>query len=325
MHQRSPHKDFKVILLLLGMLIIPTMFTLLSVQHPVQLTPTSEDPTPYGYTWSLLFFIVPIFTISAWFYTKKEHAIQKKSFFLTILILVPFGFGLDFFFGNLFFDFPNSDATLRIYLPGYDFSSNSWTPDLPIEEFIFYTTGFIAILLIYVWSDEFWMGAYNVPDYREESKNVQKLIRIHWGSAVWGLILIAVAYLYKKYGAHSHTDGFPTYFTFLVVAAITPSFIFFDAAKQFINWRAFSFTFLLVTLISLMWEATLATPYGWWTYNSSQMMGVMIGAWNNLPLEASILWIAVSFTTVIVYEVIKIFLAMEKKLGHAMLGKDNKS
>ncbi len=36
---------------------------------------------------------------------------------------------------------------------------------VPIEEFVFYLSGFLFILLFYIWNDEFWLEAYNVPDY----------------------------------------------------------------------------------------------------------------------------------------------------------------
>ena len=50
---------------------------------------------------------------------------------------------------------------------------------MPIEEYIFYFTGFVAILLIYVWLDEYWLVAYNVPDYAGESQQIQRLLQFH--------------------------------------------------------------------------------------------------------------------------------------------------
>jgi hypothetical protein len=45
------------------------------------------------------------------------------------------------------------------------------------------------------------------------------------------------------------------------------------------------------------------------------MMGLTIGAWSHLPIEAVCVWLAVSFTTVISYEVVKHWLAT----GHGLL------
>jgi hypothetical protein len=66
-------------------------------------------------------------------------------------------------------------------------------------------------------------------------------------------------------------------------------------------------------LISLLWEVTLALPYGWWRYRDEAMIGLKIGAWSDLPIEAPCVWMAVSFTTVIVYEVIKIWKALGRR------------
>ena len=39
------------------------------------------------------------------------------------------------------------------------------------------------------------------------------------------------------------------------------------------------------------------------------MMGLFIGAWFGLPVEAVILWLSVTFTTVMVYETFKILIS----------------
>ena len=50
------------------------------------------------------------------------------------------------------------------------------------------------------------------------------------------------------------------------------------------------------------------------------MMGLTIGAWWYLPVEAVCVWLAVSFTTVISYEVMKIWLATGKPALAAFFG-----
>jgi hypothetical protein len=69
-----------------------------------------------------------------------------------------------------------------------------------------------------------------------------------------------------------------------------------------------------VALTSIFWEATLAAPYGWWSYQEWHMMGVFVGAWFGLPIEAVVLWLAVTFTTVMVYETYKILLSIRREL-----------
>jgi hypothetical protein len=103
-------------------------------------------------------------------------------------------------------------------------------------------------------------------------------------------------------------------------ASLIPSAGFFQSARPFINWRAFSFTFFLLLLISLLWEATLALPYGWWEYRPRNLIGLHIGAWSGLPIEAVFVWFAVTFTTVITYEVIKIWKALGTRALEAFFG-----
>ena len=97
-----------------------------------------------------------------------------------------------------------------------------------------------------------------------------------------------------------------------MAAAVLPSLLLYCCARPFINWRVFSVTLLWVLLTSLLWEATLASPFGWWHYHHKWMMGMHIRAWADLPVEAAILWIAVTYTTTIVYETIKVGLHLRK-------------
>ena len=107
----------------------------------------------------------------------------------------------------------------------------------------------------------------------------------------------------------------------LVVVALVPSMGFFRTVSPFINWRAFGFTFFLILLISLLWEVTLAMPYGWWDFKDAAMIGIRIETWARLPIEEVFLWMAVSYTTVIVYEVVKIWLVLWKSAKEALFGK----
>jgi len=90
---------------------------------------------------------------------------------------------------------------------------------------------------------------------------------------------------------------------------LVPSISFFPTTCRFINWRALSLTLFFVLLVSLLWEAILALPYGWWNYQHRQMMGLFIGAWDDLPVEAVIVWLAVAYGTIIVFEVVKLWQA----------------
>jgi hypothetical protein len=301
-----------IVVIMLGMVAVPATITLESVRSPATILMTNSDPTPYGYTWSLLLFLVPIVVIAFGFLPREEVKIPRKAFWWTIGILVPLGFATDFFFASRFFLFPNAGATLRIDAPALH-------KPIPVEEYVFYLTGFIAVLLIYLWLDEYWLAAYNVADYRMESKKIDRLLRVHPPSVILGIALIAAAVVYKK-AFSAIREGFPEYFTFLVLAAFVPAAGFFPTARRFINWRAFSLTLFLILLVSLLWEATLAVPYQWWDYQPKQMIGIRIGAWSGLPVEAVCVWIAVTYATAIIFEVVKLWQASERTAKDAFLG-----
>jgi hypothetical protein len=109
------------------------------------------------------------------------------------------------------------------------------------------------------------MAAYNVPDYKAATQGIPRIVRFHSASLILGLVLIAGAVVYRK-SFSGASAGFPWYFIYLTCASIIPSAGFFKTAQSFINWRAFSFTFFLLLMISLLWEVTLALPYAWWRY-----------------------------------------------------------
>jgi hypothetical protein len=309
----SPRLSAWIVAAMLGMIAIPAAITLHTVRAPGVLQVSSANPTPHGYTWSLLLFVVPIVVIAFWFLPAEGVDIPRRAFWWTIGILVPIGFGLDFFFAHCFFFFRNAGATLKIEAPALG-------APVPVEEYIFYFTGFLCVLLLYVWLDEYWLAAYNVPDYPGESKKISRLFQFHPTSAIVGVALIVMAVVFKKLLSLS-PDSFPGYFTVLVIGGFVPAVSFFPTARPFINWRAFSLTLFFVLLVSMLWEATLAVPYQWWGYRPEQMMGLSIGAWAGLPIEAVCVWIAVTYGTVIVFEVFKLWQASGKTAKRAFLGR----
>ena len=309
---RRANESAWIVVTMIAMVAIPAGITLHSVRAKPLPPIIDFSATPYGYTWSLLLFIVPITVIVCWFLPSESLRIPKRAFWRTISILIPLGFALDFFFASKFFCFPNKGATLGILAPALG-------GGVPVEEYVFYFTGFIAILLIYIWLNEYWLAAYGVRDYQREAKAVERLLRFHPSSLVAAVLLIGAAILYKRFSAYPH--GFPGYFTVLVIGGLAPSISFFPSTCRFINWRAFSLTLFMVLLISMFWEATLAAPYGWWGYQQNQMMGLFIGAWAGLPIEAVVVWLAVTYATTIVFEAVTIWQASEKDFRHALLGK----
>ena len=308
--QRQPLA--RVVLLMIAMLAIPATLTLRTVLVPGILEIPTDDPTPHGYTWSLLLFIFPLAVLAWWFLRHPRFTFQRKAYWMTVGILAPSGFLLDILFGHVFFNFPNAGATLGLTVPGIG-------GPIPIEEFVFYLAGFLFILLFYIWNDEFWLAAYNVPDYAGAVGGRGRIVSFHLGAVVLGAALFVAALVYKKLLAED-TVGFPAYFTFLLAVAFVPAAGLFRSARPFINWRAFSLTSFFVVLISLLWEVTLALPYGWWGFEPEMMIGLTIGAWSGLPIEEVFLWFAVTITTVVVFEVIKIWQASGLGFLEAVLG-----
>ena len=313
MSQESPNPRLSawLVLSMLGMIAVPAAITLHTVRVPAIVKVPNSNPTPYGYTCSLLLFVVPIVVIAGWFLPNENVRISKRAFWRTMAVLVPIGFGLDFFLAHRFFVFPNVGATLGIGAPAIGGS-------VPVEEYLFYFTGFLAVLLIYVWSGEYWLAA-KVTDYSSAARQVRRLLTFHPTSLLVGVALIGAAILYKKLRSPV-PDGFPGYFTVLVMGGVVPSVSFFPVARRFIHWRAFSLTIFMVLLISMLWEATLAVPYGWWGYQQREMMGLFIGAWTGLPIEAVTVWIAVTYGSTIVYEIVKLWQASGQPARRAFLG-----
>jgi hypothetical protein len=302
-----PRTSFRLVVAMLGMIALPAALTLFTARAPA----SSPDPSPYGYTVSLLLFIVPILVIGLWLVPREDVKISKRAFVRTIATLFPIGAGLDFFFARSFFKFLNPGATLRITAPALG-------GGVPIEEYVFYFTGFVAILLMYIWLDEYWLTAYSIPADARERAEFDRLLRFHPQSLLWAAALIGAAIFYRW--TFVKEPGFPGYFTFLVIGALGPSAALLPSAMPVINWRALSLTLFIILLTSLLWEVTLALPYEWWDFQDEAMVGVRITAWSRLPIEEVCLWIAVTYATVIVYEIVRRWQASGKRIRHALLG-----
>jgi hypothetical protein len=311
-HSGSARMNSWLVMAMLGMVSLPAAITLHTVRISALVDVSQQHGSRYGYTTSLLLFVIPIVVIGLWFLPQEGVRVSQKSFWWTIGVLFPLGVLLDFFFGRYFLRFPDPAATIGIRAPALG-------GGVPIEEYLFYFTGFLTVLLMYIWMDEFWLAAYAVPGNADERSRFERLIRFHPESLILAAALIGGAIAYKKLISPS-PSGFPGYFTFLVLTALAPSAALFPTARPVINWRAFSLTLFVILLTSLLWEATLGVPYGWWGYNPDQMVGVQVTAWAGLPIEAVGVWIAVTYSTVIVYEIVRRWQASGRPARHAFFG-----
>ena len=210
----SPTVCAVIVIAMLAMIIIPAAITLHTVHVPAPQMPVNQNSTPHGYTFSLLLFLFPIAFIAGWFLPSEGLHVPRRAFWWTLAILVPLGCLLDFVFAQWFFCYPNVGATLGIPAPALGRS-------VPLEEYVFYLTGFLAVLLLYVWLGEFWLAAYNVLDYPGEARKMRRLLHFHPTSLILAVVLIGAAWFYKKHLALPEDQaGFPGYFTVLVLGAL---------------------------------------------------------------------------------------------------------
>jgi hypothetical protein len=310
------------------MAILAVASTLAMVRISVSQRPVNPalNPSPLGYTFSLALFVLPCVVLGWWVRSSHRTAEQRRACILTLALLIPVGFTLDLVFGRTFLRFPNLQATLGILVPGYDLSSGwtglwgpGWKPFLPLEEFIFYALGFVAMLLIYIWGDEILFRPNKVDDRQRTPRVFRgwKETALFWSAIGAGMFGLALAI---RRSVPSQTgSAFPGYFLFLLIGSIVPSLFCSRIAFQFINWRALTAGWLFILIISQFWEASLGIAYGWWAYQPDQMMGLFLKPHCDLPVEAVFVWTLGSWTTVIIYETILTALHAGRK-GWGVLG-----
>src|SRR6185369_9418947 len=100
MQKKPLPTDFKVLVAMAAMLIIPFALTLRTITQARPLvTDLTASATPLGYTWSLSLFIVPVAVLATWVSARKQNPVQKKAFWITAVLLTLGGILLDVFFG----------------------------------------------------------------------------------------------------------------------------------------------------------------------------------------------------------------------------------
>jgi len=291
----SPRTAARVSVLLIVLLGIASALTLCTVKVANEIKNTSHDPTPYGYTVALLFWVIPIVAIAFWLLPGERLLAPRRAFWITVAILVLFSFAGEYFFVHMFWYFPNTGATLEaigIKAPAYK------TAGIPVEEYLFYVAAFICALLVYIWCDEYWLSAYHSP-----VRVMGRITDFRPLPLIIAVLLIAGAAYYKL--VILGEQGFPCYFTFQVLAVQLPCIFLIPSVRAMINWRAFTVMYFFTVMVGVLFEATLAVPFQWWKYYDTGMMGIYIKGWSNLPIEAVILWLAGGYMSIIVYHVVK--------------------
>jgi hypothetical protein len=249
------------------------------------------------YTISLLLWVVPIVCIFIFFIRKRLLSPEKiYALGITVALLAFAGIALDLLFAHLFFLFPDPTKVCGVTIR-----------EIPIEEFVFYITGFWFIIFLYVFGDEWFLKKYNQPDarYARYRSRLKRLIFVHYRNIGYAVIILLLGLVMKRL-LNPRGEFVPGYFFFLTIAAYTPAVVFYRVTRAFVNWRAFLFSMIITVLISIIWEVTLALPRGYWNYQHGAMLGIFIGVWNDLPLEAVTVWIFCTLV-IFVYEFIKIY------------------
>jgi len=150
--REDPTRAIRTILAMLAVVAVPTLLALSTVRVPQVEMHTVDNPTPYGYTVSLLLFLVPVAAVAAWHWRNGSH-FDRKAFWACAGLMTGLGVFLDLFFGYAFFEFPNEGATLGIRVPAWSWGEMRWIPDyLPLEEFGFYVFGALFMMSVYVWA-----------------------------------------------------------------------------------------------------------------------------------------------------------------------------
>jgi hypothetical protein len=264
----------------------------------------------HGYTWSLLIFLLPIVSILTWFHLtpRDELGPVRKAFWWTVALLVAMGWVLNFLFADDFFRYDNPAAVLGtrfpLSLPSVDGWRLTMDPSIPIEEFAFYGSGFVAMLIVYVWGCEDFFRLYQPSGYEERVRAQRTIFQPSWTPvlAVGALVLVATAIK-----AWLGPPGFPGYLVYLLAIPLTTTLVLGRVALPFINWRAYVFMLLIILANSVLWEVSLALPQGWWRYREEAMIGLFIGPWHRLPIEAVIVWFLAPIATVVTFEALKVF------------------
>lgn len=270
---------------------------------------------------SLLLWVIPILCVLPRFFAFAESPYRRHiAVAYTALYILVLGAILDFVFGGVVLKFDQPD---KYIVPPIRAIGGS----VPIEEFLFYATGGLAIVLVYFWADEYWLSAYNVRCRRELIPRPGFLIKFSPLALLTAVVLFAAGIVAKA--LLTGVLSIPIYFTFLVAIAFTPAVVLFEALKGLVNWRAFSFTALYVMLTSVTWEVTLGIPNFWWRYQEWGMIGKTIDAFSYhdkdgttaiFPIEALLVWIAVSFSVILFYEAVKAYRYDTRPRGQRLFG-----
>jgi len=262
---------------------------------------------------SLILWALPVAFLYPRFLSRTHRGSRRRqAFWWTTLTIVLLGVALDWVFGGLILDFSCGPGKGKYIVPCVWGIGGS----VPIEEFLFYVLGAMAVLLVYIWGDQYWFALYNIRQRESLIPAAGHIIDMSWETLglLAGLLLIGIDWKLSytwDFASHTFTalpfhSIVPTYYAFLAVAAFAPLVFLYRSVMPFVNWRALSFAGMFVILTASVWEVTLALPNKWWSYKWDAMIGKRIPAWSwttqQYPIEALIVWIVFTFVAVFIFE-----------------------
>jgi hypothetical protein len=293
----------------------------------------------FGYTYSLVLLFLPLSFLVYWYFEHRD-SLDLRALMGAILRIVVFSaftwILLDILFANALFLFPDKNAHMRLTLvPGYLWSgecSTFWTlwrwscyfpRSIPLEEIFFYLGGAALLTMMYMWASEDFYSQYTLPrpEYTQRAMHVGPLVHWNWWFIFAGVAIAVIGIVAKKFGWwHPYHDGLPYYLFAELVIVFVPLAALYTRVHPFTNPRAFLFVMLLHVLVSVIWETTLAVPFGWWDYQPSAMMGIFVEAWSRLAVEAAGLWLSVGWASMFIYEATKIKVVTGKTWLEVLFG-----
>jgi hypothetical protein len=251
--------------------------------------------TTLRYRHSLLIWAIPIAYLWPFFISLTDRgARRRRALWRTVLAIAGLGIVLDFVIGSYVLRF-RCDLPDHYWacLPGLRFL-------IPVEEVLFYLLAPAAIVLTYACADEYWFADAARQRRRHEIPGGVPLLRVEPRLLITMIALLSVAVVVAF-----QRGSVPTYFVFLVLAAIGPAVLLYSSLRDLVNWQAFAATMFYVVATSVMWEVTLALPREWWNYRTDRML-VSIDAWSQagreFPVEAAIVWVCAPFSCILIFE-----------------------
>jgi hypothetical protein len=338
----SDYQAYQKVLAFIAVWVLAVVLAVFLIDAPT-VVPIWEHPDYHntlGYTYSLVLLFLPLAFLGYWYYTSRDELDLRPLMRSMIRIVMASALGwvlLDIFLANALFSFPDSAAHLhQTLVPGYLWSgecSTIWTlwkfpacyfpRSIPLEEILFYLGGAALLSMMYMWASEDFYSEYTLSrsDYTAQANEVGPLV--HWNRRLVfiGIAMAIIGILIKKFGWwHPYHEGWPVYLFAELAIVFVPLSALYTRVHAFTNTRAIIFVMLVHILVSVVWETTLALPFGWWNYKPHAMLGIFVEVWSHLAIEACGLWLSVGWASMFIYETSKIKVVTGKSWREVLFG-----